>query len=157
MTFLYLQFKEYGDVETVRLRSAARPDLKTTKRTAVITRNIHENRNNINAYVRFKVSLLVILGSCLIRRLIRAGFVVDLKIKPKEAKTQEISNLKNKLQPLELCRKRSTNFLTAILFSVEETHKKLPLFQRRTKSVPSRAVSLMGPSSTPTSSELTWP
>jgi len=48
------KFKEYGDVETVRLRSAARPDLKTTKRTAVITRNIHENRNNINAYVRFK-------------------------------------------------------------------------------------------------------
>ena len=52
---LLLQFKDYGSVETVRLRGAARPDLKTTKKVAVITRKIHENRNNINAYVRFKV------------------------------------------------------------------------------------------------------
>jgi len=48
------RFKDYGSVETVRLRGAARPDLKTTKKVAVITRKIHENRNNINAYVRFK-------------------------------------------------------------------------------------------------------
>jgi len=48
------KFKEYGLVETVRLRGAARPDLKTTKKVAVITRKIHENRSNINAYVRFK-------------------------------------------------------------------------------------------------------
>jgi len=48
------KFKEFGDVETIRLRGAARPDLKTTKKVAVITRKINENRNNINAYVRFK-------------------------------------------------------------------------------------------------------
>lgn len=48
------KFKEFGAVETIRLRGAARPDLKTTKKVAVITRKINENRNNINAYVRFK-------------------------------------------------------------------------------------------------------
>ncbi len=46
-------FGEFGSVETVRFRGAARPDLKTTKKTAIIKREIHENRHNICAYVRF--------------------------------------------------------------------------------------------------------
>ena len=49
------RFKEFGEIETVRLRGAARPDLKTTKKVAVIKRQVHENRHNINAYIRFKV------------------------------------------------------------------------------------------------------
>ena len=45
-------FADIGKVETVRFRGAARPDMKTTKRVAVITGKIHENRSNILAYVR---------------------------------------------------------------------------------------------------------
>jgi len=48
------RFKEFGEVETVRLRNVARPDLTTTKKLAVIKRKIHEKRHNINAYIRFK-------------------------------------------------------------------------------------------------------
>ena len=47
-------FGEFGKVETVRFRGAARPDMNTTKKLAVIKRAIHENRHNISAYVRFK-------------------------------------------------------------------------------------------------------
>jgi nucleolar protein 12 len=47
-------FAEFGTIETVRFRGAARPDLKTTKKVAVIKRTIHENRHNISAYVRFE-------------------------------------------------------------------------------------------------------
>ena len=47
-------FCKYGNVETVRFRGAARPDMNTTKKMAVIKRAIHENRHNISAYVRFK-------------------------------------------------------------------------------------------------------
>ena len=39
----------------MRLRSAARPDALTTKKIAIIKRKFNENRNNINAYVRFKI------------------------------------------------------------------------------------------------------
>ena len=45
-------FSKVGTVETVRFRGAARPDLKTTKKVAVITNKFHEERNNINGYVR---------------------------------------------------------------------------------------------------------
>ena len=45
---------KFGNVETVRFRGAARPDMTTTKKIAVIKRSIHENRHNISAYVRFK-------------------------------------------------------------------------------------------------------
>ena len=45
-------FSQVGEVETVRFRGAARPDLKTTKKVAVIKHKFHEERNNINAYVR---------------------------------------------------------------------------------------------------------
>ena len=47
-------FCKFGNVETVRFRGAARPDMNTTKKIAVIKRAIHENRHNISAYVRFK-------------------------------------------------------------------------------------------------------
>ena len=47
-------FKKFGDIETIRLRGAARPDMKTTKRVAMIQRKFHENRNSIIAFVRFK-------------------------------------------------------------------------------------------------------
>ena len=50
-------FKEHGEIETVRIRSVARPDMKTTKKTAAIKRKFHENRNNVNAYIRFKVRI----------------------------------------------------------------------------------------------------
>jgi len=46
--------KDCGGVETVRLRGAARPDMKTTKKQAIIQRKFHEKRNNIIAYARFK-------------------------------------------------------------------------------------------------------
>lgn len=48
------KFKEHGEIETVRIRSVARPDMKTTKKVATIQKKFHENRNNVNAYVRFK-------------------------------------------------------------------------------------------------------
>jgi len=48
-------FSKFGQVETVRFRGAARPDLKTTKKVAVIKNKFHEERNNINAYVRMSV------------------------------------------------------------------------------------------------------
>merc|ERR1712066_867966 len=51
---LLKMFSEFGKVETVRFRGAARPDMNTTKKMAVIKRAIHENRHNITAYVRFK-------------------------------------------------------------------------------------------------------
>merc|ERR1711874_173606 len=46
-------FANFGKIETVRFRCAGRPDLKTTKKVAVITRKFHDDRDNINAYVRF--------------------------------------------------------------------------------------------------------
>ncbi|XP_046847741.1 RNA-binding protein 34-like [Xenia sp. Carnegie-2017] len=47
-------FKQYGEVESTRLRSVAVPDLKTPKKVAVIKRTFNSNRSNINAYVVFK-------------------------------------------------------------------------------------------------------
>jgi len=46
-------FSEVGKVESVRFRCAARPDMKTTKKEAVIKHKFHEDRSNIAAYVRF--------------------------------------------------------------------------------------------------------
>jgi len=45
-------FSQFGNVETVRFRGAARPDLKTTKKVAVIKNKFHEERHNIIGYVR---------------------------------------------------------------------------------------------------------
>ena len=47
-------FAEVGRPETVRFRCAARPDMKTTKKVAVITKNFHEESSNICAYVKMK-------------------------------------------------------------------------------------------------------
>jgi len=46
-------FAKIGKIETIRLRGAARPDLKTTKKQAIIQRSFHENRHNIIAYIRY--------------------------------------------------------------------------------------------------------
>ena len=43
-----------GKIDTIRLRGAARPDLKTTKKQAIIQRQFHEKRNNIIAYIRYE-------------------------------------------------------------------------------------------------------
>ena len=51
-TKLKQMFSEHGKVETVRFRCASRPDMKTTKKVAVIKQKFHEERNNICAYVR---------------------------------------------------------------------------------------------------------
>ena len=45
-------FSEHGKVETVRFRCAGRPDMKTTKKVAVIKQKFHDQRNNICAYIR---------------------------------------------------------------------------------------------------------
>ena len=47
-------FEQFGTIETVRFRGAARPDLKTTKKQAIIQKKFHEKRNSLIAYVRFK-------------------------------------------------------------------------------------------------------
>jgi len=47
-------FAKIGTIDSIRLRGAARPDLKTTKKQAIIQRNFHENRHNIIAYIRYK-------------------------------------------------------------------------------------------------------
>jgi len=46
--------KGCGIIEAVRFRGAARPDMKTTKKQAIIQRKFHEKRQNIIAYARFK-------------------------------------------------------------------------------------------------------
>ena len=51
----------------VRFRGVARPDLKTTKKVAVIKRTGHDNRNNINAYVRFE-TIEEAKASCKVRK-----------------------------------------------------------------------------------------
>jgi len=48
------KFKEHGEIESVRIRSVARPDMKTTKKLAYIKQQFHEGKNNVNAYIRFK-------------------------------------------------------------------------------------------------------
>merc|ERR1712181_22371 len=46
-------FGDFGKIEAVRFRCATRPDLKTTKKVAVIKGKFHEESSNIAAYVRF--------------------------------------------------------------------------------------------------------
>ena len=46
-------FGDFGKIEAIRFRCAARPDLKTTKKVAVIKGKFHEQSSNIAAYVRF--------------------------------------------------------------------------------------------------------
>ena len=44
-------FAKIGTIDSIRLRGAARPDLKTTKKQAIIQRNFHENRHNIVSFL----------------------------------------------------------------------------------------------------------
>jgi len=46
--------RECGEIETIRFRGAARPDMITTKKQSIIQRKFHEKRHNIIAYARFK-------------------------------------------------------------------------------------------------------
>jgi len=46
-------FSEFGKIETVRFRCAARPDMKTTKKEAMIKHKFHEDRSNFAAYICF--------------------------------------------------------------------------------------------------------
>jgi hypothetical protein len=58
-------FKEFGDIETVRFRGAARPDPKTTKKVAVITRKVNEKHQKLFAYIRWVTSSCVFNKVCI--------------------------------------------------------------------------------------------
>ncbi|XP_069744159.1 RNA-binding protein 34 [Narcine bancroftii] len=47
-------FKEFGPIESVRLRSVASEEHGISKKLATIQRKVHPKRNNINAYVVFR-------------------------------------------------------------------------------------------------------
>ncbi|PSN47020.1 hypothetical protein C0J52_09824 [Blattella germanica] len=46
-------FSKYGEVETVRLRSAPLSDPRIPKKVAVIKKKFHPDRSSLNAYIRF--------------------------------------------------------------------------------------------------------
>ena len=77
-------FSQFGKVETVRFRCAARPDMKTTKKVAVITHKFHEERNNINAYVRMS-SIKEAVAACSLNNTQVDGLTVrvDMALKGK--------------------------------------------------------------------------
>ena len=77
-------FSKYGVVETVRFRCAARPDLKTTKKVAVIKHKFHEERNNICAYVRMS-TIEEAEAACALNGSVIDGFTVrvDMALKNK--------------------------------------------------------------------------
>ncbi|XP_062927727.1 RNA-binding protein 34 [Mobula hypostoma] len=47
-------FKEFGPIESVRIRSVAREEPSISKKLATIQRKVHPKRNNMNAYVVFR-------------------------------------------------------------------------------------------------------
>lgn len=47
-------FDTFGPIDTIRFRGAARPDMQTTKKQAIIQKKFHEKRHNIIAFVRFE-------------------------------------------------------------------------------------------------------
>ncbi|XP_077991050.1 uncharacterized protein LOC144445386 [Glandiceps talaboti] len=47
-------FSKYGDIESVRLRSAAPSTLNLPKKVIMIQKDFHPSRNNLNSYVVFK-------------------------------------------------------------------------------------------------------
>lgn len=51
--YLKKMFSAYGKVDTLRFRSASRAEMLLPKKVAVIKKEFHPLRNNINAYVRF--------------------------------------------------------------------------------------------------------
>ena len=76
-------FQPFGAIETIRFRGAARPDLKTTKKQAIIQKKFHEKRSSLIAYIRFTElesaqKSLKLNGSTLDDKVIR----VDIAFKP---------------------------------------------------------------------------
>ncbi|XP_072912730.1 RNA-binding protein 34 [Hemitrygon akajei] len=47
-------FKEFGPIESVRIRSVAREEPSISRKLATIQRKVHPKRNNMNAYVVFR-------------------------------------------------------------------------------------------------------
>ncbi|CAG2163911.1 unnamed protein product, partial [Oppiella nova] len=58
ITIKYLKklFKNFGQIESIRLRGAVPQEEKIPKKVAVITKKFHASTDNINAYVVFKSS-----------------------------------------------------------------------------------------------------
>ena len=83
-TKLKQMFSEHGKVETIRFRCASRPDMKTTKKVAVIKQKFHEERNNICAYVRMS-TVEEAEAACVLNGSDVNGFTmrVDLSLKNK--------------------------------------------------------------------------
>ena len=83
-TKLKQMFSEHGKVETVRFRCASRPDMKTTKKVAVIKQKFHEERTNICAYVRMS-TVEEAEAACVLNGSNVDGFTirVDLSLKNK--------------------------------------------------------------------------
>lgn len=77
-------FSQFGKVETVRFRCAGRPDMKTTKKVAVIKQTFHDNRDNICAYVRMS-SISEAEAACSLNGSCVEGFTirVDMALKGK--------------------------------------------------------------------------
>ncbi|XP_049860200.1 RNA-binding protein 34-like [Schistocerca gregaria] len=48
-------FKEFGEIESIRLRCAAVEDIKISKKFAVIKNKFHAERSTISAFVRFEL------------------------------------------------------------------------------------------------------
>ena len=76
-------FQPFGPIETIRFRGAARPDLKTTKKQAIIQKKFHEKRSSLIAYIRFTElesaqKSLKLNGSTIDDKVIR----VDIAFKP---------------------------------------------------------------------------
>jgi len=72
-------FADFGKIEAIRFRCAARPDLKTTKKVAVIKGKFHEQSSNIAAYVRFSEEEMAVKATAFNGNLIEGHAVrVDL-------------------------------------------------------------------------------
>ena len=77
-------FSKFGKVETIRFRCAGRPDMKTTKKVAVIKQTFHDERKNICAYVRMS-SVEEAEASCSLNGTVVDEFTirVDMALKDK--------------------------------------------------------------------------
>merc|ERR1719341_218097 len=72
-------FGDFGKIEAIRLRCATRPDLKTTKKVAVIKGKFHEQSSNIAAYVRFSAEEMAVKATAFNGSLVEGHAVrVDL-------------------------------------------------------------------------------
>lgn len=54
MTLIKSLFKQFGEVETTRLRSVAVKNLEVPKRVSIMKGDFHPQRDTANVYVRFK-------------------------------------------------------------------------------------------------------